>query len=92
MLDEYPYDLSFHLKAKKSPWVVSDWGRPKDNWRRELVEAARFDPGGRQGFAARFPFLTAEAAVLSLDNNTLWRVSPDALRQLADCREKPRSG
>jgi len=123
MLDEYPYDLPFHLKAKKSPWVVSDWGRPdladKDNWRRELVEAARFDPGGRQerllfpseltpracaqavnalwiwgkqGFAARFPFLTAEAAVLSLDHNTLWRVSPDALRQLADCREKPRSG
>ena len=48
MLDDYRYDLPVYLKARKSPWVVSDWARPdllaKDNWRRELYEAGRFDP------------------------------------------------
>lgn len=50
MLDDYRYDLPVYLKARKSPWVVSDWARPdllsKDNWRREIYEAARFDASG----------------------------------------------
>lgn len=50
MLDDYRYDLPVYLRARKSPWVVSDWARAdlsaKDNWRRELSEAARFDPAG----------------------------------------------
>jgi len=52
MLDDYRYDLPVYLKARKNPWVVSDWARPdllsKDNWRREIYEAGRFDPAARR--------------------------------------------
>jgi hypothetical protein len=46
MIDEY--DLPFYLRAVNNSWVVSDWQDPefstKDNWRKELYDAARFDP------------------------------------------------
>ena len=52
MIDEYEYDVPFYLRATKNSWVVSDWQDPeiptKDNWRKELYDAGRFDPLQRQ--------------------------------------------
>ena len=52
MLDEYQYDMPFYLKATKPSWVISDWKSPeipkKDNWRKELYDAGKFDPARMQ--------------------------------------------
>ena len=54
MLDQYPYDLPFYLRAPTPAWVVSDWQDPSiakaDNWRKELFEAGRFDTQARQEY------------------------------------------
>lgn len=48
MLNEYEYDLPFYLKARNSPWIISDWDNPDinkiDNWRKELHDAGQFMP------------------------------------------------
>ncbi len=48
MLDEYEYDLPFYLaRLPHRIWIISDWTNPdlmkRDNWRKELLEAAAFD-------------------------------------------------
>ena len=52
MIDEYEYDLPFYLRAAKDSWVVTNWQDPEvpkeDNWRKELYDAARFDPVKQQ--------------------------------------------
>ncbi|SBT03649.1 Glycosyl transferase family 39 [Candidatus Accumulibacter aalborgensis] len=54
MIEDYQYDLPFYLRARKHPWVVSDWRDPdlpaKDNWRKELYDAGQFDPVNRQEY------------------------------------------
>jgi hypothetical protein len=51
-IDEVYYDLSFYLNLKQPPIVASDWASPdipqRDNWRKELHDAARFDPARAQ--------------------------------------------
>ena len=52
-VDEMFYDLPFYAGLKQPPVVASDWADPalprRDNWRKELFDAARFDPGrGRE--------------------------------------------
>lgn len=51
-VDEVFYDLSFYLDLKPLPIVASDWASPevpkRDNWRKELFDAARFDPAQAQ--------------------------------------------
>ena len=48
MLDRFRYDLEFYLGVGKTAFVVSDWDDPRlphtDNWRRELYDAAMFEP------------------------------------------------
>lgn len=52
IIDEYPYDLPFYLRTRQPAWVVSDWSDPeiprRDNWRKELLDAGKFDPVTRQ--------------------------------------------
>jgi 4-amino-4-deoxy-L-arabinose transferase-like glycosyltransferase len=47
-VDEMFYDLPFYAGLKLPPIVASDWADPnvplRDNWRKELFDAARFDP------------------------------------------------
>ena len=47
-VDEMFYDLPFYAGLKQPPIVASDWADPnvplRDNWRKELFDAARFDP------------------------------------------------
>lgn len=48
VMDGYPYDLPFILKMNKPMIVVQDWAALRldtaDNWHRELLDAADFDP------------------------------------------------
>ena len=48
MVDEYFYDLPFYARLKGPVTIASDWDDPqlplRDNWRKELFDAARFDP------------------------------------------------
>lgn len=47
-LHAYPFDLSFYARLPTAFWVVEDWTRTdipvRDNWRKELFDAAQFDP------------------------------------------------
>ena len=48
MVDEYFYDLPFYAGLAAPVIIASDWADPelplRDNWRKELFDAARFDP------------------------------------------------
>ncbi len=47
-VDEMFYDLPFYAGLKQPPLVASDWADPnvplRDNWRKELFDAAQFEP------------------------------------------------
>jgi hypothetical protein len=47
MVDGYPYDLPFYLRSRQPAWVLSDWNDPeiprRDNWRKELADAGKFE-------------------------------------------------
>ena len=47
-LRAYPFDLALYVRATRPTWVVDDWLDPdvpvRDNWRKELYDAAKFDP------------------------------------------------
>ena len=49
---EYPYDLPFYTQAVQPMVVVQDWPevrqKAQDSWRRELFEAANFEPATAQ--------------------------------------------
>ena len=48
MVNAYFYDLPFYADLKQPVLIASDWDDPdvpkRDNWRKELYDAARFDP------------------------------------------------
>lgn len=48
MLNTYAFDLPFYARLRDPAWVVGDWRdrsiEQRDNWRKELYDAARFDP------------------------------------------------
>jgi 4-amino-4-deoxy-L-arabinose transferase-like glycosyltransferase len=48
MVDEYFYDIPFLANLNRPVVVISDWDSPEiarhDNWRKELLDAARFAP------------------------------------------------
>jgi len=52
MVDVYQYDLPFYLRTTLPAWVISRWSDPeisrKDNWRKELFDAGKFDPSVAQ--------------------------------------------
>ncbi|MBO1012395.1 glycosyltransferase family 39 protein [Achromobacter sp. SD115] len=47
-LHTLPFDLGFYTQAREPAWMVDDWSNPeiptRDNWRKELYDAAKFDP------------------------------------------------
>lgn len=47
-LHTYPFDLALYARAARPSWVVDDWLSAdvpvRDNWRKELYDAAKFDP------------------------------------------------
>lgn len=48
MVDEYYYDVPFYARLAKPVLIASRWDDPdlpkRDNWRKEIFDAARFDP------------------------------------------------
>ena len=53
MVDHYFYDVPFYARLKRPVSIASHWNDPelpkRDNWRKELFDAARFDPAlGRE--------------------------------------------
>ena len=48
MVDDYFYDVPFLARLTQPVVVASDWADPeiarRDNWKKELADAARFDP------------------------------------------------
>ncbi|CAM5281537.1 glycosyltransferase family 39 protein [Eoetvoesiella caeni] len=48
MLERIRYDLAFYLRSSKPAAIVADWNAPDirtvDTWRKEVFDAAQFDP------------------------------------------------
>ena len=48
MVDEYYYDVPFYARLGRPVVIAADWADPEiprsDNWRKEVFDAARFDP------------------------------------------------
>ena len=48
MVDEYWYDVPFYARLQRPVLIASRWDDPelprRDNWRKEVFDAARFDP------------------------------------------------
>ena len=93
-VDEYFFDIPLHARLEQPVPVIADWSQRKvaerDNWRRELAEAAPFAPAraaallvdARRGFALRCG--TAPLwAVVKLKDDALVAAQPDATRVLA---------
>ena len=76
MVDEYYYDVPFYARLGMPVVIASRWDDPDlprhDNWRKEVFDAARFDPVlGRQLLQ---PLDRLDA--LSCDANTVWFIVP----------------
>jgi 4-amino-4-deoxy-L-arabinose transferase-like glycosyltransferase len=78
MVDEYFYDLPFYADLKRPALIASDWDDPelptRDNWRKELYDAARFDPS--LGKEVLRPL--ARLDELSCGKSTTWFVATPA--------------
>ena len=78
MVDEYFYDLPFYADLKRPALIASNWDDPdvprRDNWRKELYDAARFDPSG--GKAVLWPLANLDRA--SCGVGTTWFVATPA--------------
>lgn len=69
------FDVPFYAGMTQSPIVLSDWDAPgiprQDNWRKELLDAARFAPSAD----ARRLWRTARAGELLCGAGTVWFVA-----------------
>ncbi|MEP7056508.1 MAG: glycosyltransferase family 39 protein [Caldimonas sp.] len=74
MVDEDFYDLPFYARLARPALVASDWSDPeiqhRDNWRRELFDAARFDPA--KGREVLWPI--ARLGQLACGSHAVWFV------------------
>lgn len=87
MLGRIHYDLNFYLRSARPAWVVADWDAPDirktDNWRKELFDAAPFDPVLAGDLLVRHRDLPARACAWQGSN--LWLVgAPSALETLPE--------
>ncbi len=76
MLDEYQYDLPFYLRTGKPAWVVSDWDDPeiprRDNWRKELLDASKFQSQTQPSVLLTMPQLAARLCNFGAGVVWLW--------------------
>jgi len=77
MLDSYTYELPFYWRLRNPVLVSGDWSSAgadaQDNWRKELVDAGRFEPARA---AATLVERTQLAGVLCAPR-TSWLVGPN---------------
>ena len=76
MVDEYYYDVPFYARLSKPVVIASNWADPelpkRDNWRKELFDAARFDPA--RGRALLQPLASLDA--LNCGASVVWFIVP----------------
>lgn len=78
MLGDYLFDLPFYARLKAPTPIVLDWTDPdiplRDNWRKELADAAAFAP-----LRARTALLQPEQLVAAVCSHAVsWLVGPSA--------------
>ena len=76
MVDEYYYDVPFYARLAKPVVIASRWDDPalptRDNWRKEVFDASRFDPVlGRRVLS---PLDKLDA--LACGNGAVWFIVP----------------
>lgn len=96
-VDEYFFDIPLHARLAEPVPVISDWHDPtiaeRDNWRRELAEAAPFAPAraaavlvdARRGYALRCGNAPLWA-VVKLQDEARVAAQPQATRIVAQNR------
>lgn len=81
MLERYVYDLPFYAHLAEPAVVIDDWDAARregrDNWHKELLDAARFDAAAAQR-ALLPPGLIEQA---DTGNTPLWLIGPDDATQ-----------
>jgi len=74
LVDDAFYDVPFLARLAAPPLVASDWSDPgiarRDNWKKELADAARFDPAA----AARVLVPSARLHMLACGSGRVWFV------------------
>jgi 4-amino-4-deoxy-L-arabinose transferase-like glycosyltransferase len=62
-LHSYPFDLAFYARLENPMWIVDDWDNAeipvRDTWRKELYDAALFEPTVGADVLVRTPALNA---------------------------------
>ena len=87
MVDEYFYDVPFYARLDKPIVIASHWTDPelprRDNWRKEVFDAARFDPARGRMLLAPLDQLDR----IGCGSGTVWFiVSPGEMRRVAALR------
>lgn len=82
-LHTYPFDLALYAQAPKPSWVVDDWLNPdvpvRDNWRKELYDAAKFEPEvGKQVLISPQEFEARLCAAPEGSRYWVWGTNSDA--------------
>ena len=74
-LHTLPFDLGFYTQADAPAWIVDNWRDPeiptRDNWRKELFDAAQFDPATGQRVLVQNEDLTARLCA-SANGTRFW--------------------
>ncbi len=74
-LHVYPYDLPMTLRLTAPMWVVDDWTQAdipaRDNWRKELYDAGRFDGAAMQRNLISEQEMTRRLCATTVDD-TYW--------------------
>ncbi len=74
-LHALPFDLGFYTQASDPAWIVDNWRDPaiptRDNWRKELYDAAVFDPVVGKRVLVQDEDLTARLCAAS-DGSRFW--------------------
>lgn len=81
-LHTYPFDLALYAQAPQLSWVVDDWLNPdvpvRDNWRKELYDAAKFEPQiGKQVLISHQEFDARLCAAPEGSRYWVWGTSSD---------------
>jgi len=81
-LHTYPFDLALYAQAPQPSWVVDDWLNPdvpvRDNWRKELYDAAKFEPQiGKQVLISHQEFDARLCAAPEGSRYWVWGTSSD---------------
>jgi hypothetical protein len=82
VVSNYPFSLPFYLRRPAPLRIVEDWQQSwvthKDTWRRELYEAAKFDPARGKLLLLEPP---AMRLFLACSSRTVWLIAPSAVAE-----------